>query len=276
MRSLLQSEMERLWKRKLVWMFFLAIPFIILATAKYYISTNLLTPLNSPEHVSSQNFPVMALIEQLIVVFNIISLIMLTLSFTEEYRSGQLRMVMLRAFTFGQLFTAKYLAYVITIVLYFAAYLGTAVVMGQLFFGSEHSVRLFYHETPASGAEVLIYSLQYYGAALLTTLATGSVCAFIAVNCSTSTASIGVGMGFLLLSMGYPTIFTVANKVLRLQLPDQLELLSITQIQYKGVALMLSDNNIHYAVIVLGTLGGYIALGLLSAYFGFTKRDRWI
>ncbi|WP_433946682.1 ABC transporter permease [Paenibacillus sp. SN-8-1] len=276
MRNLLLSEMERLWKRKLTWVFFLAIPLIIFATAKYYMSTNLLTPVNSPEHVSSQNFPVMALIEQLIVVFNIISLIMLTLSFTEEYRSGQLRMVMLRAFTFGQLFTAKYLAYVITIVLYFVAYLGNAVVMGQLFFGSEPSVRLFYHETSASGAELLIYSLQYYGTALLTTLAMGSVFTFIAVICSTSTASIGVGKGFLLLSMGYPTIYSVANKVLKLQLPDQLELLSITQIQYKGVALMLSDNKVHYPAIVLGTLEGYIAMGLLGAFIGFTKRDRWI
>ncbi|WJH34876.1 ABC transporter permease [Paenibacillus sp. CC-CFT747] len=134
MMRLLSSEWERLWKRKTAWLFLIGIPVILAGTAKYYLGHNTgLTP-SSPEYATAENFPVMAMIEQLIVVFNVWALVLLTLSFTEEYRSGQLRMVMLRAYSRTQLFAAKWLAFALMTALFFLVYLLAAAVVGRFVF----------------------------------------------------------------------------------------------------------------------------------------------
>ncbi|GGF89223.1 hypothetical protein GCM10010912_37950 [Paenibacillus albidus] len=280
MRALFISELERLWKRKLIWMMFAAIPLIVYATARYYAVHNLQVPLDSPEFVTSGNFPVMALIEQLIVVFNLVSLVLLTLSFTEEYRTGQLRMVLLRAFTVGQLFRAKAAAYLVTISLFFAAYLGVSVAVGFQMFDSSETTRLFHHVSPAGPGEVMGYTLKYYGISLLTVVGMGSAMLALAVICHTTTAAIGFGVGILLLSIGYPLVYLTFNTVLNLQLPAQLAFLSLTQIQYEGIAYLLADSSMgpgpYFPLFALAVVAGYVLLCAGGACLAFTRRDRWI
>ncbi|NEW04790.1 hypothetical protein GK047_02000 [Paenibacillus sp. SYP-B3998] len=280
MKSLFQSEFERLWKQKLTWLFFAAIPCILFATAKYYLSNNLRVPLQSPEYVTANNFPVMALVEQLIVVFNVMSLVLLTLSFTEEYRTGQLRMVMLRAFTLGQLFRAKALAYLVTMLMFFLTYLAVSGVVGQLFFDSSVTTNLFYQDTKASTLDVIMYTVNYYAISLVTVVTIGSVFIAVAVLSQSTTAAIGMGMGFLLLSLGYPIVFTMMNYAWKLGLPSSWQFLSLTQVQYEGIAFLLADtvafSNRQFCLTTWLILVGYITVCGSTAYFAFTKKDRWI
>lgn len=280
MKSLVLCELERLWKRKLTWLFFLAIPLIVGATARYYMSVNADTTMDSPEYVTAWNFPVMALIEQLMVVVNIVSLVLLVLSFTEEYRTGQLRLVMLRAFTFGQLFRAKFAAYACTMGLFLAVYLGLAASMGVLLFEPVSASPLFYRDGLASGFEVLAYTLSYYGLAFATVLGVGGVLAAIAVWSPTTTAALGIGMGFLLASFGFPVIYAILNQAMQLHAPAEWEFASLLQIQYKGIAYILADAGLRPGEqgmwFYMGITVLYMAAGGGIAYASFTKKDRWV
>ncbi|GIP40517.1 hypothetical protein J31TS4_37970 [Paenibacillus sp. J31TS4] len=281
MMALFLSEWERLWKRKLTWLCFLAIPVILLATAKYYAGLNAQVAPSSPEYTYASNFAVMALIEQLLVVFNLVSLVLLTLSFTEEYRSGQLRLVLLRAYSFGELFRAKALAYLAVMGLYFACYLILAAAVGPVFFETGEAVSLFYRDAPmASAGGMVLYTLGYYGLAALSVLTTGSVFLAIAVLSRSTTASIGAGLGYLLLSLGYPTVFDLLRRTGVLQADGVWQFLSLTQIQYQGIAMLLGEtaafSSGQLALVLLPIAGAYLLAGGLTAWLAFTKPDRWI
>ncbi|MDR0270902.1 MAG: ABC transporter permease [Paenibacillus sp.] len=280
MIALLHSEWERLWKRKIAWLFLIAIPLIILATAKYYIGHNLAIPSGSPEHTTAENFPVMAMIEQLIVVFNVVALVLLTLSFTEEYRSGQLRLIMLRAYSSRQLFWAKCLAFALMMALFFLIYLLVAVAAGYMFFESSSRQVLFYYDRSISNGEMILYTLRYYGMAYATIVGMASVFIGIGVAARSSTAAIGLGMGVLLCSLAFPLLFEMANRVLGLGLPHMLRYLSLTEIQFSGIAVMMSGAKaikaMHPGGWMACILSSYIAVFTAAAHLIFTKSDRWI
>ncbi|OZB98174.1 ABC transporter permease [Paenibacillus sp. XY044] len=279
-RSLFLSEWERMWKRKITWLFLIAMPAVVAATAKYYAGHNLGTPPASPEYTWAGNFPVMALIEQLIVVFNVISLVLLTLSVTEEYRSGQIRMVMLRSFTAGQLLRAKWLAHTAVMALYFTVYLLFSGVAGLLFFKSHDYMQLFYYDHTVRVSGMLGYTLMYYAIAFMTVLALGSVFMAAAVISRTTTGAVGLGLGFLLCSLGFPLIYQLANRVGGLGMPAMLKYLSLTEIQYSGIAVMLGQAQaVNSGAVALAAL---LVCALYAAVFGvgsllvFSKSDRWM
>ncbi|MBE9913903.1 ABC transporter permease subunit [Paenibacillus donghaensis] len=280
MMALLHSEWERLWKRKIAWMFLIAIPLIILATAKYYTGHNLTVPSESPEYTTAENFPVMAMIEQLIVVFNVVALVLLTMSFTEEYRSGQLRLIMLRAYSSGQLFWAKWLAFALMMALFFLVYLLASLACGYIFFQSSSRQILFYYDHSIASGEMVLYTLRYYGVAYATIVGMASVFIGIGAAARSSTAAIGLGMGFLLCSLGYPLIFDMANRVLGLELPAMLRYLSLTEIQFSGIAVMMSSTDVIKAMHPGGWMACILALYMVvftaAAHLIFTKSDRWI
>ncbi|MGN7356323.1 MULTISPECIES: ABC transporter permease [unclassified Paenibacillus] len=279
MMNLLHSEWERLWKRKIAWLVLIAIPLIIIATAKYYTGHNLAVPVGSPEHTTAENFPVMAMIEQLIIVFNVVALILLTLSFTEEYRSGQLRMVMLRAYSSSQLFWAKWLAFALMMALFFIVYLLMAVAAGYLFFPSSPQQMLFYYDHAVPSKDMIVYTLGYYGMAYTSIIAMGSVFIGIGVLSRSSTAAIGLGMGFLLCSLGFPLVFDLSNRVLGLGLPGMLKYLSLSEIQFSGIAVMMSSadklKDMHAGAWMIGAIAGYTAIFLAGSRLLFTKSDRY-
>ncbi|WP_168928849.1 ABC transporter permease [Paenibacillus dokdonensis] len=280
MIALLHSEWERLWKRKIAWVFLIAIPFIILATSKYYIGHNLVMPPGGPEHTTAENFPVMAMIEQLIVVFNVLVLVLLTLSFTEEYRSGQLRMIMLRSYSSTQLFWAKWIAFALLMALFFIIYLLFAVMAGYTFFKSSPQQILFYYDHTVPSGDMILYTLRYYGMAYTTVMGTASVFIAIGVISRSSTAAIGLGMGYLLCSLAFPLIYEMSNRVLGLGLPGVLKYLSLTEIQFSGIAVMLSNakalQDLHLGLWMICILVVYAAVFMAAARLIFTKSDRWI
>lgn len=280
MMALFHSEWERLWKRKIAWLFLIAIPLIIALTAKYYIGHNASFPLGSPEHTTAENFPVMAMIEQLIVVFNVVALVLLTFSFTEEYRSGQLRLVMLRAYGSSQIFWAKWLAFASMMALFFVVYLVAAAVAGYVFFESSPQQTLFYYDHAVSSRYMIGYTLSYYGMAYASIVGTASVFIAIGVISRSSTAAIGLGMGFLLCSLGFPLIYDLFNRVTGFGWPAMLKYVSLTEIQFSGIAIMLSGSAAarewHAGLWMVLMLAGYVALFTAAARLIFTKSDRFI
>jgi ABC-2 type transport system permease protein len=155
-----------------------------------------------------------------------------------------------------------------------------SIVVGQLFFDSSSMTNLFYHDMPSSTTNVIIYTMKYYGLALLTVIGISSVFIVVAVLGQTTTTVVGTGMGFLLVSFGYPIVFTVINHAENLKLPIYLQFLSLTQIQYQGIASSLADaaafSSQQFSLEILLILGGYIMVCASGAYFAFTKTDRWI
>lgn len=279
-KSLFLSEWERMWKRKITWLFLIAMPVVVAATAKYYAGHNRGISPASAEYTWAGNFPVMALIEQLIVVFNVMSLILLTLSVTEEYRSGQIRMVMLRSFTAGQLLRAKWLAHMAVMALYFTVYLLLSVAAGLLFFEPHEHIQLFYHDHTVPLKGMIGYTLLYYGLAFLSVLAIGSVFMAASVISRTTTGAVGLGLGFLLCSLGFPLIYELANRVGGLGLPGMLKYLSLTEIQYSGIAVMLgqaqavSSEAAALTALLVGL--GYAAVFGVGSLLVFSKSDRWM
>ncbi|MWV43211.1 ABC transporter permease subunit [Paenibacillus sp. HJL G12] len=280
MMALLHSEWERLWKRKIAWLFLIAIPCIIVATAKYYLGHNVGIPPGSPEITTAENFPVMAMIEQLIIVFNVVALILLTLSFTEEYRSGQLRMIMLRAYSSSQLFWAKWIAFALMMALFFIIYLLAAVLAGYLLFKSAPQQILFYYDHAVPNGDMILYTLRYYGMAYASIVGMASVFIGIGVISRSSTAAIGLGMGFLLCSLGFPLVFEMSNRVLGLNLPGMLKYLSLSEIQFSGIAVMMSNadalKGVHAGIWMICVIAGYTAVFMTASRLIFTKSDRWI
>ncbi|WJH34875.1 hypothetical protein N6H14_01495 [Paenibacillus sp. CC-CFT747] len=126
---------------------------------------------------------------------------------------------------------------------------------------------------------MLRYTLGYYGLAYATILGTSSVFLAVAVVSRTSTAAIGLGMGYLLVSLAYPVLFELANRVLAWDLPSKLKFLSLTEIQHSGIAVMLGDAQAlpsgDLGLWMTGILAGSTAVFLAGAGLLFTKPDRW-
>lgn len=272
---LIASEWERLWSRKITWFLFAGIPLILFATGRYYQNLNEKLNPNRPEYAVLDNFPVLALSEQLITVFNFLLLLLLVFSITEEYRTGQIRMVMIRSYSFSQLLWAKWLSVMAVAFLFHIVYFILSYLFGAMMFDMKPELYLFYHKNPVSSGPAFTYNVHYYALAFLTLIAMSWVITFFAVISKTTTTAIGTTIGFLLISFGYPIILMTFTKGLNPPLAPQWYFLSLTQIQYQGIALFLAEIPQLVTFNLLVLLGYTLFFGSL-AYFIFTKHDRFI
>ncbi|WP_461614500.1 ABC transporter permease [Clostridium sp. Marseille-QA1073] len=274
MKALFISELERLWSKKSTWLIFIAIPLVLYASSKYYLSHNLSVPEISPEFTSFANFPSAAIQEQLIVFFNIVVVLLLVLSVTEEYRSGQIRMVMIRTRSFTQLFFAKFLAVATIILLLLITYYLLSIPIGYIFMPKLEKVQIFYYNGLSTIKESFLYGIKYYAMSYLTLIAMVSIIMFIAVISKTVTAGVGISMAFLLASMIYPQILLMFSPNMTERL-FKFQLLSLTHIQHMGIAIMLGEHPtfVLYGFIVLIT---YTLIFTILSSAIFAKSDRYI
>jgi hypothetical protein len=107
MKALILAESERLFKRKLTWVVLAMAPIGLFVAASYLQKQNGQISSSLPEYTVTGNFAVLGLAEMLFTAFNALLLVFITLMITEEYRTGQLRMVMIRARSMGELVVAK-------------------------------------------------------------------------------------------------------------------------------------------------------------------------
>lgn len=277
MKRLIISEWERLWNRKITWLCFIFILPVLLATARYYLGRNETLSPKEVEFSTVAKFPVLALSEQLMTVFNLVLLLLLVFSVTEEYRTGQLRMVMIRSYSFAQIFFAKWVTVLGTLLLFHITYFIGSYVVGSLFFPHNDNVLLFLHSTPSTFQEAMIYNVQYYAIAFLTLVAMSCVVLFFTVISSTTTTAIGTTIGFLLLSLVYPSLFQTFTYGLEPSPSPKWNFLSLTQIQYEGITALLAENpNQTMVVFAMEIFFLYCFIFGIAAYVLFVKKDRFI
>jgi ABC-2 type transport system permease protein len=275
MIALITSEWERLWSRKITGSLFALIPVILFATGHYYRGASQgMTP-DNPAYPTLDNFPVLALAEQLMIGFHLVLLLLLASSITEEYRTGQIRMVMLRSYSFSQLLFAKWLTVMGVMFLFHGCYLVLSYVFGAWMFEGSSQLFLFYHDEPVSSGPAFSYNLRYYAIAYITLIASSLIITFFAVIAKSTTAAIGTTIGFLLASFAYPVILQKLAATMEPPPAPHWYFLSITQIQYEGIALALAQVP-KLVIFNAGVLLTYALIFGIAAYLFFTRKDQFI
>lgn len=242
MKQLVQSEWERLWKRKTTWLLFFSVPLVLLGAAKYLHTQNQALSTDLPQYAVAWNFPILGLSEMLITVFQGIILILIAFSVTEEYRTGQLRMVLIRSYSYQEILFAKFIVTVGTVLLFFAIYFSVSYLLGMIIFAAPAEFPLFYHQELATWADGLIYNVKFYGIAMFTVLAIVSILFFIGVVSHTTTTMIGTSIGYLLFSFAYPNVLLIMKPLLDDTLYMKLFFTSIPMIQWQGITAMLAEH----------------------------------
>lgn len=237
MKKLILAEFERLISKKSTWIFLIGVPFLTIASAKYYSQNNNFVSENSPEFTYANSFPIMGLSEQLMFSFNILTLVLVVLTFAQEYHTAQIRLVIQRAYPYRSIVLAKIIIIAIYLFAFMVLYFLFSYLVGFLTFDFKNDILLFFHSETNSGISILLYNLKYYFLAYISLLSMASVYIMLSSLSSSITGAVGLGMSFLIFSLLYPTVLQSLN----IPLP-YLMFSSITTIQHQGIALMLAES----------------------------------
>lgn len=270
MRVLLISEWVRLWKRKVTWLIFSVIPIIVYAAAKYCIYQNTTITPDLPHYTVMGNFPVLGLSEMLMTAFNLIVLTIVTMVVTDEYRTGQLRMILTRMYSFHQIILAKFIVVLGFIFLYLLTYFIICYAIGYAMFSNPIDYPQFYNVNNVTLAEGVIYNMKFYGLAFLTLVAISSVIFYIAILSHTTTTALGMGMVFLFISFSYPNIIHLFGELIPNEAFLKVYFTSIPMIQWQGLTFMLAKSSGLFGWILL-ILSCYILLFQLLIALGTNK-----
>ncbi|GIP16000.1 hypothetical protein J40TS1_16420 [Paenibacillus montaniterrae] len=241
MKALMWSEWERVWKRKTTWLLFLSIPIILLAAASYVVKQNDTLTADVAHYTSAWNFPIMGLSEMLFTVFQGVILVLVAFIVTDEYQDKTIRMILIRSYSNLEIIISKYLVSILALAAFFAAYLAISYAVGFIYFDRPAELALFYQQGMATPFESLVYNLQFYGIALLSSIAMLTVLFFISSIAHTTTAAIGTGIGFLLFSFLYPNVVTYFTPLIGEELVIKIFFTSIPMIQWQGITYLLAD-----------------------------------
>ncbi|WP_044641198.1 ABC transporter permease [Risungbinella massiliensis] len=272
MKQLIRAEWERLWKRRITWIIFALIPVGLFAAATYFQKQNEVTSVDLAQYAFAGNFPVLGLAEMLFTLFNAILLVFITLLITEEYRSGQLRMVMIRTYSFRKILLAKVIVLLLFVLSFFVVYFCLSYSIGFVMFDSPEMYHLFYHDQLVTLQDGLLYNLLFYGVSYLTVVALICVLVFIAVISKTTTTAIGGGLSFLLISFSYPMILEYFSRLLEKAVYMKIFFSSIPMIQWQGITMMLAESPqlIGWNLTVLGC---YIVIFSLATLLVVRRKD---
>ncbi|WP_169713628.1 ABC transporter permease [Paludifilum halophilum] len=246
------------------------IPLLLYGSVRYLAKNNVTVPKENPEYAVVDNFPVLGLAEMLVTAFNGLLVLWLVLSVTQEYRTGQLRMVMLRSYSAVSIFAAKWVAAVATLLLYLGCYLGVSYLVGTWMLPNTDTVPLFFHGERVSGWEAFLYNLQFYGLAALTLVVTSAVIMGIAVASPTTTTAVGVSLVFLLTSIAYSYVLHRWQP----SLDPRWSFLSLTEIQYQGITRMLAEQPM-WIGWNLTVMAGYTLCSLGLVLMLTYRHDHW-
>ncbi|MGC3791271.1 ABC transporter permease [Priestia aryabhattai] len=275
MKELLVAEWERLWKRKVAWLTFLLVPVVLLVASSYLQKQNGALTVDLPQYTFAGNFPVLSLAEMLFTVFNAMFLVFITLVVTEEYRSGQLRMVMIRSYSFKEIIIAKAIVILLFNALFFITYFSLSYAIGFLMFENPQSYFVFYHSHAFNIKEALVYNLAFYGYAYLTTIAICCVLFFISVISKTTTTAVGIGVTFILISFSYPTLLRGFRQWMSEEFFGQLFFTSIPMIQWQGITVMMAEKP-QFVGWNFGVLGFYILFFGGLTYVAIRKKESFL
>ncbi|MFJ8529429.1 ABC transporter permease [Bacillus sp. NPDC094106] len=273
MMMLVRSEWERLWEKKVTWICFAMIPIMLFASAKYYVRHNQVVAKAAVDYTYANTFPVMGLAEMLISACNLIVLVTMALMISHEYHSGQMRMVLQRAYTYRQILFGKMITMLMMMALFFLVYFICSYVIGYLCFDFNPNIFLFYYEQPTeSGMEVFFYTLKYYGMAYVMIACVISIFMMLTALSKSTTSAIAFGIGFIILSFGIP-------EVMQRFVPDSqvvfVRYSSVVNLQYQGIALSLIGKG-NFIYLFLGVLSIYIAISNFITFYVLGKKDHFV
>ncbi|BFH63498.1 ABC transporter permease [Paenibacillus azoreducens] len=180
MLQLMQSDWQRMWKRKksfvslLIFICIVMLDCLFLKMMRIGAFDNI-----SSVPLTAQNFSLFLLKEVSFFLTLIIGPILMIDSFNGEYHAGQLRMVLIRPISVIRLFAAKW----INLALFMAILLGATFVAGEtfghLFLPGADSVAFLNPDRLYGPAGAFMYCLESYGLFMLILLAQLSLTAFI-------------------------------------------------------------------------------------------------
>lgn len=275
MKRLLRSEWERLWKRKTTWFLLFSIPLILLGAANYLLNQNKVLSMDLPQYTLAWNFPVLGLSEMLITAFQGIILIIVVFTVTEEYQTGQIRMVLIRSYSYTEIIFAKFMVTIGTVILFFFMYFTLSHLLGMFIFPKPNEFPLFYHQGLATAFDGFIYNLKFYGVAISTAIAMISTMFFLAVISRTTTTAIGAGIGFLLFSLSYPNVLSYFEDLFGEILHMKLFFTSIPMIQWQGITFMLAEEP-HWLGWNFTVISMYTLVFACLTMFAIRKKDSFI
>lgn len=262
-----------MFSRKLIWLLYLAIPLSAFGALQYHLKRNHEVGITSPEYSSVYTFPVNALHEMLPFFFNLFLLVLIVLSVTEEYRGGELRLILIRQYSKAEVFFAKLGAVWLLLLAGLLLFYLSSQIIGWLALTKVNAIYLFYHQETFSVSEVFFYIIKFY----LLTLVTLSVLIFvffwIAIISPRVTVAMGLGIGYLFLSITFDIIMGIIQT--HVNSPNLLVLFlmnfTITRVEFQGIHLMLANPfNFMFFSLVLAV---YLLLFGMLSFFYFTKKD---
>lgn len=263
MKSLIYSEFERLWRRKWFWLMVLCTPMLACSTGIYFLRT-----LKVPVEALSLNFVVTGLRENLYLACNLAVAALAAIVYTEEFRSGQLRLLFMRRFTRGQIFWSKLLVMNASILFLLIAFAVSSQIVVEVW-------TLSYHISDAglTGSHGL-RMLKYYGWALASLLAISSFYCFIAMYSKSVTYAIGVCMvynlGSLLFDSLYLKLVSFVSHIPYVH--NVIAFMVVPYMQHTGLDRSLMGNlSVNGAIITVVSL--YLIFFTWGAYRRFVTDD---
>ncbi|MGP0576451.1 ABC transporter permease [Paenibacillus peoriae] len=263
MKSLIYSEFERLWRRKWFWLMVLCTPLLACSTGVYFLRT-----MKVPVEVLSLNFVVTGLRENLFLVCNIAVAALAAAVYTEEFRSGQLRLLFMRRFTRGQIFWSKLLVLNATILFLLIVFAVSSQVIVEVW-------TLSYDVSDAGLSESQgLQMLKYYGWALASLLAICSFYCFVAMYSKSVTYAIGVCMVYNLGSLLFDSLYLkLASFVSHIPyLYNVIAFMVIPYMQHTGLdRSLIGNSSVDRAIITVVSL--YLIFFTWGAYRRFVTDD---
>ncbi|MBE7899622.1 ABC transporter permease subunit [Paenibacillus polymyxa] len=263
MKLLVYSEFERLWRRKWFWLMVLCTPMLACSTGVYFLRT-----MKIPVEVLSLNFVVTGLRENLFLACNIAVAVLAAAVYTEEFRSGQLRLLFMRRFTRGQIFWGKLLVLNTSILLLLMAFAVSSQVIVEVW-----TLSYDISDAGLSGSQGL-QMLEYYGWALASLLAISSFYCFVAMYSKSVTYAIGFCMVYNLGSLLFDSLYLkLAALVSHIPyLYNVIAFMIVPYMQHTGLDRSLMGNlSVNRAIITVVSL--YLIFFTWGAYRRFVTDD---
>lgn len=213
--KLLQNELLKLFKARRLYVFFLLLTATTVITVYYYINPDagMQTVI---ELANAQSLPIV-LKYSTAQFLSIFMAIYIADIITDEYKTGSLKLSMLRPISRTTLLNSKVVAiFAFTVILTFFFILSTYVI-GIVSFGWGNSS--VYNGITYSTIDGLLLTIKVFAVSILPLIAFGMITTFIAVSSSSMTTTITISIGIMMLGQylnALPSIkvFSVVNQIL--------------------------------------------------------------
>ncbi|KMM36767.1 ABC transporter permease [Guptibacillus hwajinpoensis] len=269
------SEFERLWSRKFIIILFLSIPALTFALGMYYKSNNEEIIQLQPDFATALNFPILGLAEHLFITFNLLLLMLIGFTVTEEYQHGHLRLLLLRSYSLAQIYRAKFIVISLTVLIVLLVYGISSFFTGWVLFDIPQQSILFISDEPISNRAMVFYIVYYYILAFISIVAVLALFLFIGIICPTINAVLGCGASLILFLIAAPQLLEQSTAFgSESTFVTFLAYASIMKIQYTGISLFLSGWEHWYWIV--GVTGSYIIIFSTLSYLIFTRRSYFV